>query len=116
LPSAGNFGINVVSFVGIFDLYLDVNIEKKVKCTLVQALRLCTVRTAHRGSRGIVLLFHDHGTRRGRGVSVTPRPLFTPTKEPVPIVQEAGWAPGPVWTGAENRVPHRYSIPGPSCP
>ena len=26
----------------------------------------------------------------------------TPGKEPVPIVQEAGWAPGPVWTGAEN--------------
>jgi hypothetical protein len=23
-------------------------------------------------------------------------------KDPVPIVQEAGWAPGPVWTGAEN--------------
>ena len=21
---------------------------------------------------------------------------------PVPTVQEAGWAPGPVWTGAEN--------------
>jgi len=21
---------------------------------------------------------------------------------PVPIVQKAGWAPGPVWTGAEN--------------
>jgi hypothetical protein len=33
---------------------------KKVKCTLVQALRLCTGRTAHRGSRGIALLFHDH--------------------------------------------------------
>ena len=31
----------------------------KVKCTLVQALRLCTGRTAHRGSRGIALLFHD---------------------------------------------------------
>jgi hypothetical protein len=28
--------------------------------------------------------------------------LFTPGKDPVPIVQEAGWAPGPVWTGAEN--------------
>ena len=27
---------------------------------------------------------------------------FTPGKDPVPIVQEAGWAPGPVWTGAEN--------------
>jgi hypothetical protein len=31
----------------------------KVKCTLVQALKLCTGRTAHRGSRGIALLFHD---------------------------------------------------------
>jgi len=40
--------------------------EKKiVKCTLVQALRLCTGRTAHRGSRGIALPFLDHGTRRG---------------------------------------------------
>jgi hypothetical protein len=29
---------------------------KKVKVTLVQALRLCTGRTAHRGSRGIALL------------------------------------------------------------
>jgi len=34
-------------------------IKVKVKCTLVQALRLCTGRTAHRGSRGIALLFHD---------------------------------------------------------
>jgi hypothetical protein len=35
-------------------------------------------------------------------VSVTPWPLFTPGKDPVPIVQEAGWAPGLVWTGTEN--------------
>ena len=36
----------------------------------------------------------------------TPRPgRFTPGKDPVPIVQEAGWAPGPVWTGAENITP-----------
>jgi hypothetical protein len=75
------------------------------KCTLVQTLRFCTGRTAHRGSRGIALLFHDHSTRRGWGVSVTPRPLFTPGKDPVPIVQEAGWAPGQVWTGAENLAP-----------
>jgi hypothetical protein len=27
---------------------------------------------------------------------------FTPGKDLVPIVQEAGWAPEPVWTGAEN--------------
>jgi len=78
------------------------NVNEKVKVTLVQALRLCTGRTAHRGSRGIALPFLDHGTRRGWGVSVTPRPLFTPGKDPVPIVQEAGWAPGPVWTVAEN--------------
>jgi len=24
---------------------------------------------------------------------------------PVPIVEEAGWDPGPVWTGAENLAP-----------
>jgi len=40
-------------------------IKVKVKCTLVQALRLCTGLTAHRGSTGIALLFFDHGTRRG---------------------------------------------------
>jgi len=74
----------------------------KLNCTLVQALRLCTGRTVNRGSRGMALLFLDHGIRRGWGVSVTPRSLFTPGKYPVPIVQEAGWATGPVWTGAEN--------------
>ena len=31
-----------------------------------------------------------------------PQPYFTPGKDPVPIAQEAGWDPGPVWTGAEN--------------
>jgi len=36
-----------------------VSIMVKVKCTFVQALRLCTGRTAHRGSRGIALLFND---------------------------------------------------------
>jgi hypothetical protein len=71
-------------------------------CTLVQALRLCRGRTAHRGSRDIALPFLDHGTRRGWGVSVTPWPLFTPRKDPVPIVQEAELVPGPVWTGAVN--------------
>ena len=27
-------------------------------------------------------------------------------KDPVPIVQEAGWAPGQVCTGAEDLAPH----------
>ena len=39
-----------------------------------------------------------------------------PQKDPVPIVQEAGWASGPVWTGVENLAPHRDSILGPSSP
>jgi len=43
-------------------------------------------------------------------VSSTPRPHFTPGKDPVPILQEAGWGPGPVWTGGKAR-PHRDSIP-----
>jgi len=79
----------------------------KVKCTVLQALRLCTDRTGHRGNRGIALLFLDHSIRRGWGVSVTTQPLFTPGEDPVPIVLEAGWAPGPVWTGAENLAPTR---------
>ena len=41
----------------------------------------------------------------GERVSVTPRPLFFPGKDTVPIVQDAGWAPGSVWTGAENIAP-----------
>jgi hypothetical protein len=90
----------------------DVNIyHSKVKVTLVQALRLCTGRTAHSGSRGIAVLFHDHGTRRWWGFSVTFRPLSTPQRDPVPIVQEAGWAPGPVWTGAENLAPTGIRYP-----
>jgi hypothetical protein len=59
---------------------------------------------AQRVGRGIALLVHDLGTRRGRVVSVMPRPYFTPRNDPVPIVQEAGWGPGPVWAGVENLV------------
>ena len=61
------------------------------------------------GSR-IALLFHDRGTRRGWVVSSTPRLHFIPGKDPVPILREAWWAPGPVWTGGKSR-PHRDSIP-----
>ena len=68
---------------------------------------------SQRVGRGIALLFYDRGTRKGWVVSSTPRPHFTPGINPVPIVQEAGWAPGPVWTGGKTR-PHRDSIP--DCP
>jgi len=60
--------------------------------------------------RSAALLFHDRGTRRKRVVSSTPWPQFTPGIDTVPIVQEAGWAPGPVWKGEKSR-PYRNSIP-----
>jgi len=65
---------------------------------------------AQRVGRGIALLLHNGGTRRGWVVSSTLRPHFNPRKDPVPILQEAGWAPGLVWTGEKSR-PHRDSIP-----
>ena len=77
----------------------------KLNCKGKGKVHPCTGRTTHRGSRGISLLFLDHGTGRRWRVSVTPRPLFTPGKDQVQIVHEAGWAPGPVWTGAENLAP-----------
>jgi len=43
-------------------------------------------------------------------VSSTLRPHFTAGKDTVPILQEAGWASGPVWTGGRSG-PHRDLIP-----
>ena len=73
---------------------------------------------AQRVGRGIAILFHDRGIRRGLVVSSMPRPHVTPGKEPVPIVQEAGWAPGPVWTDGKSRprrdffllISNRYNV------
>ena len=45
------------------------------------------------------------GTLKG-GEWSAPRPgRLYPGKDPVPIVQEAGWASEPVWIGAENLAP-----------
>jgi len=52
----------------------------------------------------------------GEGSASRPSRSLPPRKDPVPIVKEAGWVPGPVWTGAENLDPERDSIPGPSSP
>jgi hypothetical protein len=45
---------------------------------------------------------------------VTPRQQLTPGKDPVPTVQEAGWASGSVWTDAEYLAP--TGIPSPDRP
>jgi hypothetical protein len=41
----------------------------------------------------------------GGGRSAPCLGCFTPGKDPVPIVQEAGWAPGPVWTWEKILAP-----------
>jgi len=56
-------GTILYTFVKV-SLFYNITSHHNVKCTLVQALRLCTGRTVRRGCRGIALLFHDHGTRR----------------------------------------------------
>ena len=64
----------------------------------------------------------------GGGRSAPRSGRFTPVNDPVPIVEQAGWAPGPVWTGVEDLAPtsirspdrparseslYRLSYPGP---
>jgi len=59
-------------------------------------------RVAQSVGRVIALLFHDRGTRREWVVRSTPRPHFIHGKDPVPILQGTGWAPGPVWTDGKS--------------
>jgi len=78
-------------------------VKRKVECTLVRALRLCTDRTAHSGSRGKALHFLDHGTRRGWGVSVMPQLLFTPPeKTRYPLYSRLGGPQG--WSGQVRKI------------
>jgi len=85
-------------------IYIYIYIYIKVKWS---RYRPCV---AQRLGRGIALLFHDRGTRRGWVVSSTPRLHFTLGKDPVSVLQEAGWTTWPVWLGGKSR-PHRDSIP-----
>jgi len=61
-----------------------------------------------------ITFFFRKVTNRGGGGGVSPKPqaltASIPGKDPVPILQEAGWATGPVWTGGKSR-PHRDSMP-----
>jgi len=86
--------------------------SKKVKVKVKGKVKWSRYRSgvAQRVGRGIALLFHDRATRREWVVSSTPRPHFTPGKEPVRIWQEAGCTWGLIWTGGKSH-PHRDSIP-----
>jgi hypothetical protein len=78
------------------DATLLVECKKKVKCTLVQALRLCTGRTAHRGSRGtsIALPFRDHSNRRGEGPASRPGSSLSSGKTRYPLYRKLGGPQG----------------------
>ena len=91
-------------------------IKGKVKCTLVQALRPCTDRTARRGSRGIALPFLDHGTKKGlRSQRHDPAALY-PREKPGTHCT-GGWvSPRAGLDRCGKSRPHRDSIPGPSSP
>ena len=54
--------------------------------------------------------FQDLGTPDGGGGQPHAPTASTTGKDLVPIVQEAAWTPGPVWTGVKSR-PDRDSIP-----
>jgi hypothetical protein len=44
-------------------------------------------------------------------VNATPRPPYPLETESVTIVKEAGWVPGPVWTGAEYLAATGIQLP-----
>jgi hypothetical protein len=69
-------------------------VKVKVKGPLVQALRLCTGRTTHRGVRGLALLFHDHGAGRGEGSASRPGRSLTPGKTRYPLYRRLGGPEG----------------------
>jgi hypothetical protein len=59
------------------------------------------------GGRGIAQSFLTSALEGGGWSAPRPGP-FTPGKDPVPIVQEVGWAPGPVWTNVKNLAPPEF--------
>jgi len=84
-------------------------VKVKVKFTIEQVTKVKT------GVEVQSYFFFNLGARWGLVVNATPWPLY-PGKDPVPIVQEAGWAPGPVWTGAENFTPTGIRSPDGTAP
>jgi hypothetical protein len=64
-------------------------------------------RTGHEGPEGekrYSSTFSLTSVLDWRGWSTSRPGCFTPKKEPVHVEQEAGWAPGPAWTGAERVI------------
>ena len=88
--------------------------KQKVKCTLVQALRLCTGRTAHRGSRGIAQLFLDHSTKGGEGSASRPGHSLPSGKARYPLYRRLGRPQGR--SGQVQKISPAIGIRSPDLP
>ena len=81
--------------------------RKRVRFALEQAMK------TQRGSEGIALTSALNG---GGSQHHAPAALPSRESETVPVVQNGGWAPWPVWAGVENlastgtRSPDRPSV------
>ena len=73
-------------------------------------------RTAHKGSRGIALLFLDYGTRRDEESGSRPGRTLPPGKTRYPLHMRLGGPQGRSGQVRKTSVPHRDSIPEPSSP
>ena len=82
----------------------------KVKVTLEQAMKAQRWSMRYSSTLSLTSALDGVGSQRHAPAR------FALRKDPVPIVYQAGWAPGPVWTGAENFASQRDSIPGPYHP
>ena len=74
--------------------------------------------TSHEDPEGVKVYlysFFNLGARWG-GCAKPRLGRFTPGEDPVPIVYEAGWTPGQVWTGAVNLAPSPAGIRSPDRP
>jgi len=72
-----------------------------------------------KGSIVIAVLFLNLIARCGWVVSAMSWPLYPQERDQMSILEEAGWVPGTLWTGVENRislVPTRVQTPKLSSP
>ena len=78
------------------------------------------LRTGHEGPKGEkkyspTLSLSSALDVGGWVINAMPRQVY-PGKDPVPVLQEAGWAPDPVWKGAKYLAPTGIRSPDrPAC-
>ena len=111
--NAVTFVTQEISFSGILRLQY---FKHKPVSALPMSVRLAHVFLLFSHSNVIWWKTRKTTPRWGWVVNDTPRPLYSWERDSIPVVEEGGWAPGPVWMGREKSLTHRDSVPGPSIP